>query len=122
MSNSSFVEQIKLFADNIGCNNMMRDIMANVWLGFENYIAENSAYPIRLKDLDIATLAAFVEMRSKQCVDVELLLLEITCIRMILLESGFSHSQLTDLRVRIKRERLANDENGKYRFAKVLCT
>ena len=121
MSNSSLLEQVKRCADKIGCNDMMRAIMAKVWLEFEQSIAPYPSYPFRLQDLDVALLAGFVEARSKQCVDVELLLLEITCIRMVLLESGFLHNQLTGLSVRVKRHRLANDENGKYRFAKTLC-
>jgi hypothetical protein len=101
---------------------MMRVIMTKVWLEFEQSIAPFSLYPLQLRDLDLELLACFIEVRSKRCVDVELLLLEITCIRMVLLESGFLHNQLSGLSVRIKRERLANDENGKYRFAKRLCT
>lgn len=122
MSDSSLLEQVKRCADKIGCNDMMRVIMTEVWLEFEQSIVPSSLHPLRLQDLDVALLAGFVEVRSKRCVDVELLLLEITCIRMVLLESGFLHSQLSGLSVRIKRERLANDENGKYRFAKRLCT
>ena len=122
MSDSSLLEQVKHCADKIGCNDMMRVIMAKVWLEFEQSIASFSSHPLQLQDLDVALLAGFVEMRSKRCVDVELLLLEITCIRMVLLESGFLRNQLSGLSVRMKRERLANDENGKYRFAKRLCT
>ncbi|TCK96524.1 hypothetical protein [Paraburkholderia sp. BL9I2N2] len=121
MSDSSFLEQVSRCADKIGCNDMMRAIMAKVWHEFEQSIAANSSYPLRLRDLDVPLLAGFVEARSKRCVDVELLLLEITCIRIVLLESGFLHNQLSELSVRVKRHRLANDEKGKYRFAKKLC-
>ncbi|TDY25489.1 hypothetical protein B0G81_5960 [Paraburkholderia sp. BL6665CI2N2] len=121
MSDSSFLEQVSRCADKIGSNDMMRAIMAKVWHEFEQSIAPNSSYPLRLRDLDVPLLAGFVEARSKQCLDVELLLLEITCIRMVLLESGFLHNQLSELSVRVKRHRLANDEKGKYRFAKKLC-
>ncbi|EIF28155.1 hypothetical protein BCh11DRAFT_08055 [Burkholderia sp. Ch1-1] len=121
MSDSSLLEQVKRCADKIGCNDMMRAIMSNVWLEFERSIAPYSSLPGRLPDLDLALLAGFIQARSKRCVDVELLLLEITCIRMVLLESGFLRNQLSELSVRIRRDRLANDENGKYRFAKTLC-
>ncbi|MEX3900104.1 hypothetical protein [Paraburkholderia sp. BR10954] len=121
MSNTSLLEQIELCADNIGVNEKTCNVMTNVWLDFESYMAENSVRPTRLQDLNMATLSTFVEIRSKRCADVELLLLEITCLRLVLLESGFAHKELTDLRVRIKRKRLGNDKNGKYRFAKVLC-
>lgn len=121
MPDFSLLEQVKRCADKIGYNDVIRVIMAKVWLEFEQSIAPFSSHPLQLQDLDVALLAGFVEMRSKRCVDVELLLLEITCIRMVLLESGFLHNQLSGLSVRIKRERLANDENGKYRFAKRLC-
>ncbi|MEQ5841402.1 hypothetical protein N0A02_18390 [Paraburkholderia acidicola] len=122
MSDSSLLEQVKRCADKIGCNDMMRVIMAKVWLEVEQSIAPFWSHPLQLQDLDVALLAGFVEMRSKQSIDVELLLLEITCIRMVLLQSGFLHNQLSGLSVRIKRERLANDESGKYRFTKRLCT
>lgn len=122
MSDSSLLEQVRRCADKIGCNDTMRVIMAKVWLEFERSIASFSLHPPRLRDLDLELIAGFIEVRSKRCVDVELLLLEITCIRMVLLESGFLHNQLSGLSVLIKRERLANDENGKYRFAKRLCT
>ncbi len=122
MSDSSLLEQVKRCADKIECNDMMRAIMAKVWLEFEQSIAPFSSHPLRLQELNLELLAGFIQVRSKRCVDIELLLLEITCIRMVLLESGFLHNQLSGLRVRIKRERLANDENGKYRFAKRLCT
>jgi len=101
---------------------MMCAIMVNVWFEFEQTMVPHSPRPIRLHDLDVASLAGFIEVRSKRCVNVELLLLEITCIRMVLLESGFLNNQLAVLSVRIKRERLPNDENGKYRFGKTLCT
>ena len=122
MSDSSLLEQVKRCAEKIGCNDMMRAIMAKVWLEFEQSIVPISSHPLRLQEVDLELLARFIEVRSKRCVDVESLLLEITCMRMALLESGFLHSQLGGLSVRIKRERLANDENGKYRFAKRLCT
>ncbi|MDR6477293.1 hypothetical protein J2778_004794 [Paraburkholderia graminis] len=122
MSDSSLLEQVKRCADKIGCNEMMCAIMVNVWFEFEQTMVPRSPRPIRLHDLDVASLARFIEVRSKRCVNVELLLLEITCIRMVLLESGFLNNQLAALSVRIKRERLANDENGKYRFGKTLCT
>ncbi|PZR42323.1 hypothetical protein [Paraburkholderia fungorum] len=122
MSDSSLLEQVKRCAEKIGCNDMMRAIMAKVWLEFEQSIVPFSSHPLRLQEVDLELLARFIEVRSKRCVDVELLLLEITCMRMALLESGFLHNQLGGLSVRIKRERLANDENGKYRFAKRLCT
>ncbi|MFM0558153.1 hypothetical protein P0D69_45775 [Paraburkholderia sediminicola] len=121
MPESSLLEQVKRCADKIGCNDMMRAIMAKVWLEFEQSIAPYSSHPLPLQELDVALLAGFVGARSKRCGDVELLLLEITCIRMVMLESGFLHNQLTGLSVRVKRHRLANDENGKYRFAKTLC-
>ncbi|MEX3765019.1 hypothetical protein [Paraburkholderia phenoliruptrix] len=122
MPDSQLLQHVKRCADTIGCNETMRAIMVKVWLEFEQSIDPYSSGPVRLPDLDIALLATFVELRSKRCVDVELLLLEITCIRMVLLESGFLQNQLATLSVRIKRERLANDANGKYRFAKALCT
>lgn len=122
MPDSQLLQHVKRCAGTIGCNETMRAIMVKVWLEFEQSIDPYSSGLLRLPDLDIALLASFIELRSKRCVDVELLLLEITCIRMVLLESGFLHNQLATLSVRIKRKRLANDANGKYRFAKALGT
>ncbi|SHK75593.1 hypothetical protein [Paraburkholderia terricola] len=122
MSDSILIKHVKHCIDKIGCNEVMRVVTTTVWFALEHFIAQYSATPTRLEDLDVALLARFVETRSQGCVDVELLLLEITSIRMVLLESGFLHNQLTGLSVRVKRERLANDKNGKYRFAKTLCT
>ncbi|MFM0498147.1 hypothetical protein [Paraburkholderia caledonica] len=101
---------------------MMRVIMVNVWFEFEQTVVPYSSRPLRLHDLGVASLAGFIEVRSERCVDVELLRLEITCIRMVLLESGFVDNQSAALSARIKWERHTNGENGKYRFGKTLCT
>jgi hypothetical protein len=117
----SLLDEVKYCVEKIGCNDSMSTIMTTAWLSLEHFIAQSTALPARLQDLDAVLLARFVEARSKGCADVELLLLELTGIRMILLQSGFPTNQLTALSVRVKRERLANDKDGKYRFAKKLC-
>lgn len=121
MTESLLIDQVKNCINTIGCNNKMSTIMTTAWITLERFIARFTTLPARLEDLDMALLACFVESHSQACVDVELLLLELTGIRMILLHSGFSQNQLTALSVRVKRERVANDKNGKYRFAKKLC-
>jgi hypothetical protein len=101
---------------------MMRVIMVNVWFEFEQTVVPYSSRPLRLHGLQVPSLTGFIEARSKRCVDVELLRLEITCIRMVLLESSFLNNQSAAVSACINRERLTNDENGKYRFGKALCT
>ncbi|MFM0414792.1 hypothetical protein [Paraburkholderia aromaticivorans] len=120
MSDSLLIQQVRYCADKIGFNETLHAVTNTVWLAVEQFIARYSELPTRLEELNIASLARFIETRSKENPDVESLLLELTCVRLILLESGFSHNELTQLSVRVRRERLANDKRGKYQFAKRL--
>jgi hypothetical protein len=120
MSDSLFIHQVRNCADKIGLNDTMRIITITVWLAIEHFTSQYSGTPNQLENLSVASVARFIETRSEGNLDVESLLLEITCVRLILLESGFSHNELTQLSVRVKRERLVNDKSGKYRFAKRL--
>jgi hypothetical protein len=120
MSDSILIHQVRYCADEIGFNETLHAVTNTVWLAVEQFITRYSELPTRLEELNIASLARFIETRSKENPDVESLLLELTCVRLILLESGFSHNELTQLSVRVRRERLANDKRGKYQFAKRL--
>ncbi|MFM0145497.1 hypothetical protein [Paraburkholderia sp. RL18-085-BIA-A] len=120
MSDSLFIHQVRNCADKIGLNDTMRIITITVWLEIEHFTSQYSDTPNQFEDLSVASVARFIETRSEGNLDVESLLLEITCVRLILLESGFSHNELTQLSVRVIRERLVNDKSGKYRFAKRL--
>ncbi|MCX4149029.1 MULTISPECIES: hypothetical protein [Paraburkholderia] len=120
MSDSLLIHQVRYCAERIGFNDTMRTITNTVWLAIEQFTARFSEIPKRLEDLNVASVARFIETRSEGNPDVESLLLELTCVRLILLESGFSHNELTQLSVRVRRERLVNDKSGKYQFAKRL--
>ncbi|MFM0152699.1 hypothetical protein PQR05_19165 [Paraburkholderia sediminicola] len=100
----------------------MSTIMLNAWLSLEQFLFECGKLPPRLEGLDAAALASFVERQSSECMNVELLLMNLGGIRMILLTSGCATEQLAPLSVCVKRQRLANDKNGKYRFVKILTT
>jgi hypothetical protein len=113
--------QARRCAEQIGLNEYMRSITSVVWNAFERFLPPGSTCPVQLEELEVQLVERFIAARAEECTDVEVLLLEITCIRLTLLASGFRHGQLAALRVRIKRERLPNDANGKYRFTKTLC-
>ena len=121
MCETTLAQQARKCADDIGLNEVMRSITIAVWVAFEQFVHQKSTAPFRFDDVDIALLETFIEMRCGECMDVEALLLDITCIRMTLLALGFRHSQLTALRVQAKRERLGKGANGKYLIVKRLC-
>jgi hypothetical protein len=85
---------------------MMRVIMVNAWFEFEQTVVPYSSRPLRLHGLEAPSLTGFIEARSKRCVDVELLRREITCIRMVLLESNFLNNQAAAVSARINRNGL----------------
>ncbi|MBW8837434.1 MAG: hypothetical protein JF605_20940 [Burkholderia sp.] len=120
MSEILLVREATRCAEEIGLNEYMRSITSAVWTAFEHSLP-GSTCPAQLEDIDVQLVERFIASRAEECTDVEILLLEITCIRLTLLASGFGHRKLDALRVRVKRERLGNDANGKYRFAKTLC-
>ncbi|RDJ98728.1 hypothetical protein [Paraburkholderia lacunae] len=121
MTESSLKNQAMRCIDKIGSNSTMSTIMLDAWLSLERFLVQYGKLPPRLEDLDAAALASFVERQSSECVNVELLLMNLVGIRMILLESGCTMEQLAPLSVRVKRQRLANDKNGNYRFVKILA-
>ena len=120
MTESSLTNQVMRCIENIGCNSTMSTIMLKAWLALEQFLVRSGKLPPRLEDLEAAVLAGFVERYSRECANVELLLVELAGIRMILLESGYPMEQLAALSVPVRRQRLANDKNGKYRFVKTL--
>ena len=95
--------------------------MLDAWLSLEQFLARCGKLPSRLEDIDAATLAGFAERQSSECINVEQFLMMLAGIRMILLVSGCAIEQLAPLSVHVKRQRLANDKNGNYRFVKVLA-
>ena len=121
MQESSLKDQVMHCIDKIGSNSTMSTIMLDAWLSLERFLVQCDKLPSRLEDIDAATLSGFVERQSSQCIDVELFLMMLAGIRMILLESGCAIEQLAPLSVHVKRQRLANDKNGNYRFVKVLA-
>jgi hypothetical protein len=121
MTESSLNNQVKRCIENIGCNDTMSTFMLKAWLALEQFLVRCEKLPPRLEDLEAAALAGFVEHYLKECANVELLLVELAGIRMILLESGHPIEQLAALSVPVRRQRLANDKNGKYRFVKTLA-
>jgi hypothetical protein len=121
MSDSPFIHQVKNCADKIGLNETMRNIAVTVWLAIEDFTSQYSDIPSQIENLNVASVARFIGTRSKKNLDVESLLLELTCVRLVLLDAGFSRNELVQISVRVKRERLGNDKSGKYRFAKKLC-
>jgi len=121
MQESALKNQAMHCIDRIGCNSTMSTIMLDAWLSLERFLAQCGKLPPRLEDIDAAALASFVERQSAECINVELLLMNLVGIRMILLESGCAIEQLAPLSVRVKRQRLANDKNGNYRFVKTLA-
>jgi hypothetical protein len=121
MSEIVLAHQARCRAEQIGLNEYMRSITSAVWTAFERFLPLDSTCPAQLEDMDVQLVERFIASRAEDCTDVEVLLVEIACIRLTLSASGFHHRQLAALRVRVKRERLANDANGKYRFAKTLA-
>ncbi|TCG00238.1 hypothetical protein BZM26_14875 [Paraburkholderia strydomiana] len=121
MSEIVLAHQVRCRAEQIGLNQSMRSITSAVWTAFERFRPLDSTSPAQLEDVDVQLVERFIASRAEDCPDVEVLLLEITCIRLTLLASGFHHRQLAALKVRVKRKRLGNDANGKYRFTKTLA-
>ncbi|MFM0011343.1 hypothetical protein [Paraburkholderia sediminicola] len=121
MQESLLTNQAMHCIDKIGSNSTMSTFMLDAWLSLEGFLVQCGKLPPRLEDLDPAALASFVERQSSECKNVELLLMKLVGIRMILLESGCVMEQLAPLSVRLKRQRLANDKNGNYRFVKILA-
>ena len=121
MSENPLACQARRCAEQIGMNEYMCSITTAVWTAFEGFLTPGWTRPMQLSDADVQMVERFIATRAKACTDVEALLLEITCIRLTLLASGLRHRQLAALSVRVKRERLPNDANGKYRFARTLA-
>ncbi|MBT2790414.1 hypothetical protein [Paraburkholderia strydomiana] len=121
MPEIALARQVRCRAEQIGLNEYMRSITSAVWTAFEHFLPLDSTSPAQLEDVDVQLVERFIALRAEDCTDVEVLLLEITCLRLTLLASGFHHRQLAALRVRVKRTRLGNDANGKYRFTKTLA-
>ncbi|WOD18695.1 MULTISPECIES: hypothetical protein [Paraburkholderia] len=121
MSEGVLASQAKRRAEEIGLNEFMRSIASAVWSAFEGFLPAGSTCLARLQDVDVELVRRFIASRAQEYTDVEELLLELTCMRLTLLAAGFHHRQLSALTVRVKRERLPNDANGKYRFTKKLC-